>query len=349
MKVNFNLSLINTYKNAFLGKTNEFNSNEFYYNKKACDNSGDIFCLTDIDKKPVEDNIFSYENLYETIGKIDLNGYKKGLPLKYPRDKFIKDFKKILEPLDNDDKNQVLNYFKFTINNDDDIIKFPTSNYSDISNYSDEAKKAILEARKVVDEFTVKNMIQIPENKQTEKVLNEFINIFPEFISVIGKIQHRGDSIDFHTLEDLQICLNDSRTKDLPKEEQEILFLAVMFHDIAKKQRVLHHGHQKISAYFARKILDRIPISSDEKERIVTLIRNSHWVTDYKRPMDLAGKLKTKDDFKMAQILGYADVTSSGFTYSNAVNDLRIKEVEDCIDIINKKSMSILGLLVMKS
>lgn len=291
-----------------------------------------------VEEKNIEDfmndNDFSFESLKNALSATDLNKYRIGFPLKYSRDDFIKDFKKVVQKLDNDETKQVFKYFKFFIDEADDIIKFPSPNTSSISEYSSKVQNAILALRKLVNDFTFNNEIQLDrEDKELENILNKFIKVFPEFISVIGKTQHRGDTIDFHTLEDLKLCFNDPMTKDLSKEEIRILFLATMFHDIAKKQDVVDIGHQRPSAYYAKEIIKKLPLTPKEKERIYNLILNSHWTTDGTTIYDIALNFRFNNDFKMAQILAKADGASAGFSFP--LTEKQLQNIQNRINEIN--------------
>ena len=291
-----------------------------------------------VEEKNIEDfmndNDFSFENLKNALSGVNLNKYRLGFPLKYSRDDFIRDFKKVIQKLDNNEAKQVFKYFKFVIDEADDIIKFPSPNTSSISEYSSKVQNAILALRKPVDDFTFNNEIQLDkEDKELENILNKFIKVFPEFISIIGKTQHRGDTIDFHTLEDLKLCFNNSMTKDLSKEEIRILFLATMFHDIAKKQDVVDKGHQRPSAYYAKEIIKKLPLTPKEKERIYNLILNSHWTTDHTTIYDIALNFRFNNDFKMAQILAKADGASAGFDFP--MTERQLQDIQECIDKIN--------------
>jgi len=282
----------------------------------------------------INGDVFSFENLKDSIGKTNLREYKKGLPLKYSRTDFIADFKRKISTLSEEEKKEVYKHYQFNIDSEDDIIKFPSPNNSSPSNASSRVQKAISETEKLVENFVLNNEIRLnKEDKKAQDVLNQFIKVFPEFVSVIGKIQHRGDSIDFHTLDDLKRCLLDPRTKTLSPKEQRILFLSVMFHDIAKKQGVVDKGHQKPSAYYAKEILKKLPITYDEKERIYNLIYNSHWTTDGSTIQDIALNFRYNNDFKMAQILAKADGASAGFDFP--VTSRQLEDIQKCIDKIN--------------
>lgn len=286
----------------------------------------------------IKDSDFSYKNLKDTIGKTDFTKYINGLPLEYSREDFIKDFSEKIKNLNENDKKQIFSHYKFNIDEHNDIIKFPNPNVEDISSMSNAVQKTILKTDELVNRFMLNNKIMFDdEDKKTEYVLNKFIKIFPEFISVIGKKQHRGDTVDYHTLDVLKLCLNNPEAEKLTEEEQRILFYTVMFHDIAKKENIVDSGHQRPSSIYAKELMKKLPISVDEKTRVYNLILNSHWTTDNISAKDLAAKLRYKNDFKIAQILSKADTISSGFQY--CPNSSFVNMINEYIDTIHSNGI----------
>ncbi len=278
--------------------------------------------------KFLQNNYLNIEFLKNSIGNADLSKYRQGLPLKYSRDNFISDFNTAIKDLTLQEKKEIFDYYQFSIDSNNDIIKFPVPSNADTSSLSPRVQAVISKTNKYVNDFVLNNEIKLDkEDKEAEKLLNDFISVFPEFISVIGKIQHRGDSIDHHTLENLQRCLNNPEIQDLTEEEIRVLFFSVMFHDIAKKQELIDEGHQRPSAMYAKEIIKKVPISMQEKEQIYNLTVNSHWLTDSKSNKDLGAVFRHKNEFKIAQIMAKADSESSGFEYApspariNAINE----------------------------
>ncbi len=277
--------------------------------------------------KFLQNNYLSIEFLKNSIGNVDLSKYKQGLPLKYSRDNFISDFNTAIKDLTLQERKEIFDYYQFNIDSKNDIIKFPVPSNADTSSLSPRVQAVISKTKKYVNDFVLNNEIILDkEDKEAEKLLNDFISVFPEFISVIGKIQHRGDSIDHHTLENLQRCLNNPKIQDLTEEEIRVLFFSVMFHDIAKKQELIDEGHQRPSAMYAKEIIKKVPISMQEKEQIYNLTVNSHWLTEGKSDKDLGAVFRHNNEFKIAQIMAKADSESSGFEYApsqariNAIN-----------------------------
>ncbi len=287
-----------------------------------------------------ENGVFEYEMLQNSIGKVDLEKYKKGFPLQYPREKFIEDFNSSIKDLTSEEQKQVFGYYGFSIDSQNDIVKFPVPTNKDVSAFSPSVQKVLLETNVYVNNFMLNNKIVLDEEDiEAQEFLNSFIEVFPEFISIIGKIQHRGDGIDCHTIEVLQNCINNPQTSSLSKDEQCILFMTVMFHDIAKKEKVIDSEHQKPSAYFAKEIIKKAPISHAQKERIYNLIMNSHWATESKSEKDLGAIFRHKNDFKIAQIIAKADAESAGFKYLNPED--RIKEINENIAKIQSSGIAL--------
>ncbi len=273
------------------------------------------------------------ENLSYALSNTDITKYEKGFPLEYSRNEFIKDFNNLLRGLSNEDKKKVFEYFGFKINSANDIINYPNPNTT--GEIDDSLKRVVSEAQKYVNKFTFENRVKLDkEDKDLETELNNIIQAFPEFISVIGKIQHRGDSIDYHTMDDMKRILNDKDFKTLPDTEKRILTIATLFHDFGKIQREVDNGHAKKSAILTKEILKKTELSYDEKERIFNLINHSHWLVDGSSNEDIAFDFRRPNDFKMAEIFERADSNSSGFKY--CPNPEKISQIKNNIEKINQ-------------
>lgn len=266
----------------------------------------------------IDDYCVDMGKIQKTISELDLDKYKNGLPLQYSRNDFISDFNKEIKNMSLKERKEIFDYYQFSIDSENDIIKFPIpSSNADTTHLSPKVQSTISKTNQYVNNFVLNNKIVLDEeDKAAEEVLNKFIEVFPEFISIIGKTQHRGDSIDHHTLENLQLCFKNPETKKLSEEEKRILFFSVMFHDIAKKANIVDFGHQKPSSFYAKELMKKLPVSYAEKTRVYNIIANSHWLTDVKPAKDLAAIFRNTNDFKIAQIMSKADSESSGFEYA---------------------------------
>lgn len=272
------------------------------------------------------------ENLSEALNKTDITQYEKGFPLEYSRENFIKDFNKLIQNLSNQDKKKVFEYFGFKINSANDIINYPNP---DVTGEIDEDLKGIVaEGQQYINKFMLDNKVKLAtKDKALETELNNIIQAFPEFISVIGKPQHRGDSIDYHTLDDMKRIFNDEKFKTLPETEQRILITATLFHDFGKVQGEIDDGHAKKSAILTKEILKKTNLSFDEKERIFNLISHSHWLVDGSSDENIAFDFRRPNDFKMAEIFEKADSNSAGFEYKP--NPDKILQINKNIEKIN--------------
>ena len=253
---------------------------------------------TKIEKVLSQDGI---ENLTKALNKTDITKYEKGLPLEYSRKDFIQDFNKLTKNLSNEDKKKVFEHFGFKINSANDIINFPNPDTK--GEIDDNLKNVIEQGQEYINRFMLENKVKLaPEDKALETELNNIIQAFPEFVSVIGKPQHRGDSIDYHTIDDMKRILNDENFKSLSPAEQKILTTATLFHDFGKVQGEVDEGHAKKSAVLTKEILKKTDLSFDEKERIYNLINHSHWLVDGRSNEDIAFDFRRPNDFKMAEM-----------------------------------------------
>lgn len=269
------------------------------------------------------------ENLSNALNQTDLTKYKTGFELKYSRDEFINDFNEAISSLPDEEKKKVFDNFQFKTNTSNDIINYPNPNPT-----GDVPK----EAQELVNKFMLENKVKLaPEDKALENELNKIIKAYPEFVSVIGKIQHRGDSIDYHTMDDMKRIFNDPQFMELSDSEQKILTTATLFHDFGKCQGEVDEGHARKSAILAKEIIKKTDFSFDEKERIFNLINHSHWLVDGSTTEEIAFNFRRPNDFKMAEIFEKADSNSAGFEYEPT--STKIDEIHKNIDKINSTAI----------
>ena len=288
-----------------------------------------------VDQKAIN-KVFSkkgLQRLTEALYQTDLNKYKKGFPLEYPRNNFINDFNKLVKDLPENKKKVVFDHFQFKINTDNDIINFPNP-YPEDDNVDESLLGITDKGQKLIDKFMLHNKVKLNNgDKLLEKELNNLIKAYPEFISVMGKIQHRGDSIDCHTMDDMKREFNTSDFQNLPEKEQTILATATLFHDFGKAQGVIDEGHARKSAIAAKEIIKKTNYSLDDKERIFNLINHSHWLVDGSTSDDISFAFRRPHDFEMAEIFEKADCNSAGFEYDPPSD--RIFRIQQKIQRIN--------------
>lgn len=288
-----------------------------------------------VDQKSI-DKVFSKEgldNLTEALYQTDLTKYKKGFPLEYSRKNFINDFNTLVKDLPENQKKAVFNHFQFKINTDNDIINFPNP-YPDDDDIDENLQDITDKGQELIEKFMLQNKVKLDKkDKMLEVELNNLIKAYPEFISVMGKIQHRGDSIDFHTMDDMKREFNTPDFQSLPENEQKILATATLFHDFGKSQEVIDEGHARKSAIAAKEIIKKTNYSLDDKERIFNLINHSHWLVDGSTSDDISFAFRRPNDFKMAEIFERADCNSAGFEYKPPID--RIRRIQQKIYRIN--------------
>ena len=288
-----------------------------------------------VDQKSIN-KVFSQEgldNLTEALYQTDLTKYKKGFPLEYSRKNFINDFNTLIKDLPENQKKAVFNHFQFKINTDNDIINFPNP-YPNNDDIDENLQDITDKGQELIEKFMLQNKVKLDKkDKMLEVELNNLIKAYPEFISVMGKIQHRGDSIDFHTMDDMKREFNTPDFQSLPENEQKILATATLFHDFGKSQEVIDEGHARKSAIAAKEIIKKTNYSLDDKERIFNLINHSHWLVDGSTSDDISFAFRRPNDFKMAEIFERADCNSAGFEYKPPID--RIRRIQQKIYRIN--------------
>jgi UTP:GlnB (protein PII) uridylyltransferase len=176
----------------------------------------------------------------------------------------------------------------------------------------------------------VSTILDIKEIKK-----GKFANQIPEFYELKKVVEnsdwHNNDSVFNHTLtvfSHLEKILKKAKKgilRPLNKKidyctRKEILFLAAIFHDIAKKEMIVKKGsktstpgHEKEGAKKVRKILSRFDLSRKEKNFVAEIIKNHDTVhlflkSDIKNRDKSLGKFKNNSNvFWEIMLLGMAD------------------------------------------
>ena len=256
-------------------------------------------------------NIISNDCLTENkIKQINLDNYKNWIPLKYPREIFLKDIEKIITWLNKHDKTNILNYFNLNIENWK-IEGIPT-----ISKTTIIKKEHITQIKKIkekIDFFTKKNESKI-SNPKTKKFFDIIIKWCPEFSTIIGKKQstlHKY-TIDIHTLKVLQNALNDKEYNKLDDESKIVLKFSILLHDFGKKEGIIDKKHPETSAKIATWILSKYNIPNHIKNRIIEIIHNHHRFEKYNKNKISTNYVntifRTPKDILIAKIMTKADL-----------------------------------------
>ena len=126
---------------------------------------------------------------------------------------------------------------------------------------------------------------------------NSLVNFIPELAELEETPQppayHAEGDVAIHTRMAIEACPSDCDT--------DLLWIALL-HDIGKPAttklhgdgRITSHGHDKLGAQLAEKILKRIGMNPERRERIVWPIKNHmfHHAWQLKQPEDLSNRQK---------------------------------------------------------
>ena len=244
------------------------------------------------------------------------------IKLSYKREDFIKDINESLWGLSDDDKRKVTGYFGFEIKEIEGnytIFGYPYVNDTEIKEgkFEDEIKNI----KPFVKKFVEENKIIVSNDEKLTQELNSIVNGIPEFLTAIGKIQHKTQSytLDIHTLKVLQNVINNPEYKELSDTDKRLLKIAALFHDITKTEGVIDNSHASESAFDSYYILDKLNLSEDEKLKIYHIIKNHEWLKEYNKKgaseahkdyiaRKTAFELRKGDSFKMLSLLTEADL-----------------------------------------
>ena len=290
--------------------------------------------------------------LKKLLAKTDFSKYKKqGLPLKYPRQKFLEDLSAIFENLSQDKQDEIMNKLDISPikNGFGEIIGY--NGIINLNNLSDDEieGKVLSIATKFIKENSV-----ITGNKDLDNALNSLIEGMPEFINIIGKQQHLTQqfSVDIHILTVLQKAMSNKNYQNLSNLDKTCLKFATILHDIAKSEGIIDKSHPEFSALYAKDILKKYKFPREIKDRIFELIKNHHWLEKYNKNQvsaDYTASLfRHKDDYTIAKIMAEADlkgVSDEFYGYfSDALEEKRQMPIQNSLNKINS-----LGQLIFTS
>lgn len=263
----------------------------------------------------------------------ELEMYRNGLPLSYPRESFLKDLNQIC---DDDEKIQILND-KAGINvivEEEDGVKNITG-YNGVIKLSDLDQSNSLE-KQIYDcmyKFMYNNNV-ITGNRELDEQLNYIVKACPEFINTIGKKQHgtHAYTVDVHSLLVLAHSMNNpDYLKKLNALDRSLLKVSAIFHDIMKQESVVDKGHQNLSSLYTRSIVKKLIGSPELQDRVFELIDNHHWTEEYStagdkksKAKELAYRFRRPNDFEIAKIMARSDLKS--------VNDEFYERLKGCLD-----------------
>lgn len=295
-------------------------------------------------EEEVKNNFYKAMDELETFDgaflNADLENPEFVLELKYKRADFISDVKKAVSNLEVSEQTNVTGFFGFAI--EESAEGLTLRGYPSIENLQKEDSVSYSRVYYYVKNFVADNEIMIKTHPVISKCANAVIAAFPEFLTLIGKIQHHTHSysVDVHTLKVLQGVMSNPRYASLPQSDKRALQMAVLMHDITKKEGEIDKSHPACSARDAAFILNKFDISQKEKEKICLIIKNHDWLERYNKGVtsvqELADVLKDGNNFLMLCIMAEADlraVQRGGAFY------------QKYIDVLNQGCLSIGALI----
>ena len=309
------------------------------------------------DIKSMMKSAFANNNEYlETfISSFNFAKYEKqGIPLSYSRKDFLADLTDILK---NIPENQADDIFKKL-----EIIPIKNEN-GEITGYDGIINLCSLKNEGVEDRVLKASEKFIKENKaetgdaELDNFINSLLKGMPEFINIIGKQQHGGQtySLDIHILTVLKEAIKNSEYKNLSNIDKTCLKFAVIMHDIAKREDIKDETHPQASALYARNIMEKYSFPDAIKDRIFELIKNHHWLEEYsssRSAEEIAAAARHKDDFTIAKIMAEADLKGVSDSFYNefeaALEPEKLMPVANTLEKINQSGQLVFTSRIIK-
>ena len=261
-------------------------------------------------KSIITNNNFNAENI---IKSDDFYNYLQehsasGLHLKYSRSTFIKDINSLLSKLPEADRNKVLKDLGITLG-DNDFNGLVRYNKLNTENYDTNLKDIISRIKDCAGRFALKNELEC-SNPEIKSILDDLIQGFPEFTSIIGKQNgSSSNTLDIHILEVLHNAEKNPDYSNLSDSQKTILKFSILMHDLAKQ--VDESNMEDIatkSSILSSSILDKFDLSQDTKERIVNMV--AHHYIYQTEPSKHNKYIQLIEDLYIAKIITQADIKS---------------------------------------
>lgn len=234
-----------------------------------------------------------FENTLEGLDDILLNSdVNEGIQLEYPRESFEKDIIDATKNLPLERANDILNLYGLTLKDGkiEGVICTPQI----------EVPKDFLTLDKKIKQCIERflNNKVLTEDPSLNTVYTALTHDFPEFSMLVGKIDAAGQRVEVTVLKQMQKLLNNPEYEALPKKEQKMAKLVLLFRafkDIDSTPNIIEksftvdndgvaiktkHKRYKNSDY-AWAILERFSFSDEEKYAITDLVAHSGWSNEF--------------------------------------------------------------------
>ena len=329
-----------------------------------------------ISTKPLSDRLKTgFENALDNLtssngvlSKVDFDSKNFKAELDYPREKFIEDMQQFFNMLPKEEALKIMDYYGFEFRTLPNGM-FQMNGYPNLyggseklSQIKEPKTRAIIEEMKpYVRRFSENNKLTIKGEPELSQQLNDIIKVFPEFLTTIGKAQHKTHdyTVDVHTLKVLQGVVTNPKFQSLSQSDKRVLSIATIFHDITKAENLIDKTHPAQSAYDAYHILGKMNLPEAERLKIYQIIKNHDWLEHYNKKIknpdgtrndisnyerifiakNIAFELRQGNSFELASILAEADlkgVKSDGSffdRYKDALKD-GIKQIGKFVSAI---------------
>ena len=334
LKININLHPVKTIKKALTNstgvKSNSKPVNDLYIPNFNRYIKREDFINTLTESTSSDSDFSAFENTIKENSALLSSFSKEGLPLSYPRKKFVNNLETILRSIDREGKTAILT--KLGI----ELTRAPYSNkiagYNGILdpeklNLNDKTQKRIYDE---CYKFLYQNSVNTG-NEYLDEALNTVIKGAPEFINIIGKKQHGNHdySVDIHSLMVLCNIINHPEYKNLSDDDKFILKMTALFHDIGKKEGVTDPEHPIVSHRLALSFIDKYKLSPDIRTKVLKNIKNHQWLQWYNNSnasKDIVDRLISDydkpSDYTMALIMSSADLAATSDFINNAFSYL---------------------------
>ena len=230
-----------------------------------------------------------------------------GIPLKYSRESFVKDLNALLEKLPENERAEVLKELNITINKNS-FSGFIKLNDFRMGNYSQASVPILKQIRECANNF-VKNNEVVCDDPEIKAILDDIVQGFPEFTSIMGKVDaDHVNKLEIHILQALNEAISNPKYNLLTNEEKKILKFSILLHDLGKIEGV-GGEHASASTVFARSILSKFNLNDTVQNSIINLVKYHHFAEGV-YGYDFNFMFRTESEQKIAVVMAEADYSA---------------------------------------